>query len=225
MSNSTMKMKNETPLLTVPCRSSLKKHAFYGILALVCLLGLGITESARANYIVTLQQVGSNVVANGSGAIDLTGLALAFSGVTSNPLIRPATSLIITGPAGPGVVDQYFSFSISGPNSFGGGGLTFVNSGSGDVVGITVPSALGDLLVPHGYTSDTALSDSSIYNNATFSSLGVTPGTYEWTWGNGADQNFTLQIGPARVPDAGSTLPLLGFASLGLVALRRKLRC
>jgi hypothetical protein len=27
------------------------------------------------------------------------------------------------------------------------------------------------------------------------------------------------------VPDAGSTLPLLGFASLGLVALRRKLRC
>jgi len=27
------------------------------------------------------------------------------------------------------------------------------------------------------------------------------------------------------VPDAGSTLPLLGFASLGLVALRRKLGC
>jgi hypothetical protein len=27
------------------------------------------------------------------------------------------------------------------------------------------------------------------------------------------------------VPDLGSTLPLLGFASLGLVALRRKLRC
>ena len=34
--------------------------------------------------------------------------------------------------------------------------------------------------------------------------------------------SFTLQVG---VPDAGSTLPLLGFASLGLVALRRKLRC
>jgi len=27
------------------------------------------------------------------------------------------------------------------------------------------------------------------------------------------------------VPDTGSTLPLLGFASLGLAALRRKLRC
>jgi len=30
---------------------------------------------------------------------------------------------------------------------------------------------------------------------------------------------------PAGVPDAGSTLSLLGFASLGLVALRRKLGC
>jgi len=28
-----------------------RKHAFYGILALVSLLGLGITQSARANLI------------------------------------------------------------------------------------------------------------------------------------------------------------------------------
>ena len=28
-----------------------KKHAFYGILALVSLLGLGITQSARANLV------------------------------------------------------------------------------------------------------------------------------------------------------------------------------
>jgi VPDSG-CTERM motif len=31
--------------------------------------------------------------------------------------------------------------------------------------------------------------------------------------------------GSNTVPDTGSTLPLLGFASLGLVALRRKLSC
>jgi hypothetical protein len=36
-----------------------------------------------------------------------------------------------------------------------------------------------------------------------------------------------VSVNPAGVgvPDAGSTLPLLGFASLGLVALRRKLSC
>src|SRR6266576_2878742 len=76
-----------------------------------------------------------------------------------------------------------------------------------------------------GYVSGTALSDSATYNNATFASLGVTPGTYVWTWGAGANQNFTLQIGPAGVPDGGSTVSLLGFGLLGLTALRRKLGC
>ena len=57
-----------------------RKHAVYGILALVSLLGLGITQSARANYIVTLEQIGSNVVANGSGPINLTGLTFLASG-------------------------------------------------------------------------------------------------------------------------------------------------
>jgi hypothetical protein len=61
------------------------------------------------------------------------------------------------------------------------------------------------------------------FDNATFASLGVTPGTYEWTWGAGANQNFTLQIG--AVPDGGSTVSLLGCALLGLAALRRKLSC
>jgi len=56
----------------------------------------------------------------------------------------------------------------------------------------------GLLVVPVGYVSDTALSDSATYDSATFRSLGVTPGTYVWTWGDGgANQNFTLQVGPA----------------------------
>ena len=80
--------------------------------------------------------------------------------------------------------------------------------------------------MPQGYVSGASLSSTSTYNGATLLSLGVTPGTYTWTWGTGVDaDSFTLQIGPAGVPDAGSTLPLPGFASLGLVALRRKLRC
>ncbi len=35
---------------------------------------------AQAGYIVTLEQVGSNVVATGSGPIDLTGLKFLFAG-------------------------------------------------------------------------------------------------------------------------------------------------
>ena len=47
--------------------------------------------------------------------------------------------------------------------------------------------------MPQGYVSGAALSDSMTFNNATFASLGVTPGTYVWSWGTGlANQNFTL---------------------------------
>ncbi len=79
--------------------------------------------------------------------------------------------------------------------------------------------------MPQGYVSGAALSDSMTFNNATLASLGVTPGTYVWTWGAGANQNFTLIIGGAGVPDGGSTVSLLGCGLLGLAALRRKLRC
>ena len=52
--------------------------------------------------------------------------------------------------------------------------------------------------MPQGYVSGAALSDSMTFNNATFASLGVTPGTYVWTWGTGLpNQNFTLIIGGA----------------------------
>jgi hypothetical protein len=93
------------------------------------------------------------------------------------------------------------------------------NTASGDFVGI---SGVGpDLFVPLNYISGAALSDSMTFNNATFASLGVTPGTYVWTWGDGANQRFTLRIG--AVPDGGSTVSLLGCALLGLAALRRSL--
>jgi len=56
---------------------------------------------AEAGYTVTLQQVGTNVVATGSGAIDLNGLTF-FQSNTLNPGLRPTgpvySALINTGP-------------------------------------------------------------------------------------------------------------------------------
>ena len=58
---------------------------------------LGIRQSAQAGYIVTLQQVGPNVVATGSGAINLHGLTFSHSGSPSNPGMMPCSY----GPAVP----------------------------------------------------------------------------------------------------------------------------
>jgi hypothetical protein len=171
-------------------------------------------------YTITLQQIGSNVVATGSGPINLTGLIFEDNGIGGNSHIRAIHGNILTGLQSD--TDIYRGFT--GPANFGSGDLFFANTSSGDFVGIN--DFTGFIFVPRDYVSGAALSDSMTFNNATFASLGVTPGTYVWTWGTGlTNQNFTLVIGAAGVPDGGSTVSLLGCALLGLAVLRRKLSC
>jgi len=187
-------------------------------LMFIAVAAVSFVHSAQA-YIVTLQEVGSNVVATGSGPINLTGLTFITS-VDNNPGIQAPLGLIDTGPFAT-IVDLYNG--AVGPATFGSGLGSSPNTASGDFVGIV---GFGGLLsVPLNYVSGAALSDSMTFNSATFASLGVTPGTYVWTWGTGLEnQNFTLIIGGAGVPDGGSTVSLLGCALLG-VAAGRKLSC
>jgi VPDSG-CTERM motif len=185
----------------------------------VCAIAVTSLFSVRPAqaYTVTLKQVGSNVVAHGSGAINLTGL-IGVGSTMSGGRISGNLGLIVTGAPSLFNVGVYEGFT--GPSSFGSGNLFLPSSGSGDVVGIS--GSAGFLAVPLGYGSGTALSDSMTFNNATFASLGLMPATYVWSWGTGLpNQNFTLVIG--AVPDGGTTVSLLGFALLGLAALRRKL--
>ena len=173
---------------------------------------------ATAGYIVTLQEVGSDVVATGSGPIDLTGLTF-FIPNGAPAAVVPDRGEIFTGPAVSTPVDTYTG--LTGPLSFGGFVLHFADSGSGDTVGISGdPShgfgSPGFLVVPAGYASGDPLSDTATYLNETFSSLSVTPGTYVWSWGTGPNQNFTLVIEQEASVPAPATLALLGLGLAGL---------
>ena len=172
------------------------------VMVIVC----GFAASrARAGYVVTLVQQGPNVVATGSGAIDLTGLTLFLFGGFGESELVPNSGLILTGNLG--VLTGYSGFS--GPTSFGSGSQAFTFNTSGDLVGIVASS--NELVVPINYVSGNPLSDSATYPFQTFSSLGVTPGTFEWTWGTGANQNVTLKIGVSGVPDEGSSVALFAI--------------
>jgi hypothetical protein len=183
------------------------------------LLGGGLAAPAQAGYTVTLAQVGSDVVATGVGSIDLAGLTLVSEGSAVVGMV-PDIAEIVTGPTSLPSDDTYAGFT--GPTSFGSGGFTVASSGSGDLVFLLgTPGLVGEpiLSVPAGYVSGNPLSDTATYDNATFASLGATPGTYMWTWGTGADaDSFTLQIEPAAVPEP-STIALLALP-LGLVIWR-----
>jgi hypothetical protein len=189
----------------------MKRIAGAAALGAALLLGL---PSAEAGYVVTLEQVGGDVVATGSGPLDLRGLSSLGLDADQAGML-PLFGTIITGPAPPNITPTTAYAGISGPTSFGSGGvLLFADSGSGDLVG--VHGNTGILVVPDGYVSGDPLSNTATYLNRTFATLTVTPGTYEWTWGTGENQNFTLTIGPILVPEPASAA-LLGAALAGLL--------
>jgi hypothetical protein len=189
------------------------KNALASSAAAVALLFTSL--SAHAAYVVDLTQVGTNVDATGSGTIDLTDLSLFGSG--SGPGgIHPSDGYIETGSGS----EQIYT-TISGPANFGSGGITDASTTTGGLVAVNVSP--NELSVPSGYVSGTLLSNSATFDNATFASLGATPGTYTWTWGKGAHaDSFTLQIGPAAVPEPSTwAMMLAGFVGLGFAAIRK----
>lgn len=126
--------------------------------------------------------------------------------------MEPNRALIITGAtANAGC----YTGTITGPSSFGSGGFFYgsTSPGTGPVAGISGADPF--VYLPIDYVDNTPLSDTATYYSATFASLGVTTGTYVWTWGSGANQSFTLKIG--QTPCCQTILRLLG-----LLGWRRK---
>ena len=95
---------------------------------------VALLRPARPSYTVTLQQVGANVVATGSGAINLTGLSFLASGTQGGAILQPPIGAIVTGSTDSANVTFFSGFS--GPTSFGSGNGDIASSGSGDRVGI-----------------------------------------------------------------------------------------
>ncbi len=125
-----------------------------GVTALGAAAGSG--GRAEAAFTFTFQQEGADVVATGSGSVDLADVSRTGEDVL------PASG-------------------VSAQNAVAG------VAGSGGLLG-----------VPLAYVSGAALSSSMEFAGQTFASIGVTPGTYTWTWGSGISvDSLTVQIGRA----------------------------
>ena len=173
---------------------------------------------ARAAYVVNFVEMGANVVEVGGGTLDLTNLTAGAGAATNSPSVFPAGAFFDSGDTSADVKEY---FSISGASNFGSGAsVKFASSSSGD--GVAIGTRL--LFVPEFYISNSPLSETSTYLDATFASLGMTPGQYVYTWGAGDHANsFTINIGANPVPEPSTwAMMVLGFAGLGYAASRRK---
>ena len=170
----------------------------------------GATSSGLS---LTLVESNGNVVMTASGSLNINDLTLVNP--TSGPYggggigVTTATFLIATA----GLSAAQYSGFTSTPSNFGPGGAgASPSSVSGDIFGVIFQGAPPySLLVPTGYTTGTAISSTQTFVSQTFSSLGLTPGTYTYSWGSGANaDSINVVVGGAGVtptPTATSVTP------------------
>jgi len=195
-----------------------------------CLVGAALlamsvfaAPCAEAKYVVTFVQNGSNVLETGHGTLDITDL-MRLTNVTSGAFIAPSDGVFQSGPHGEAM--GLFFGDVSGPHSLGAGDPTLATLSTGSPVGISGEMFESVLVFPD-YMSGAPLSESSLYLNATFASLQLTPGAYVWSWGSGDHADtFTIDVGAGAVggpvPEPSTwAMILIGFAALGCAAIKR----
>jgi hypothetical protein len=189
------------------------------ITATLGLIFAAMPSQTKAAYVLTLQETAGNVVASGSGSFNLAALTVNSTGnVGFGADVHATFAQLYVGSLNGGTEDIYQG--LSGPANFGSGGLFFPNSGGGNLAGVQGTGGL--LLVPGGYTSGTILSGSDTWTTATLSSLGVTPGTYTYTWGSGPTaDSFTINAITGAVPEPSTWATLVAGVGM-LIGFRRR---
>ncbi len=194
-------------------------HSFRqpALASLAALLLIVLPTCAQAALLLTVAQVGGNVVISGSGTLNTTDLTFMRT-VAAGGVAYSLIPYFADACAGSGATDLYSG--VSGPEAFGAFIDTNPTSTTGGFAGSY--GSVNDLFAPGGYVSGTPIIDSATFDDATFSSLGFTPGTYTYTWGTGLNAD-SLTV-TSVVPEP-STWALAG-ASVGLlgVVLRRRQR-
>jgi hypothetical protein len=194
----------------------LSKSATAAFLALSAISG-----GADAAVVIDISDVGSNVVASTSGSADLTDLTAIDTALLFAPgEVTPSKGGATAGDPG----QTLFYKGADGPKSFGTGAKTEASVGNGDFVGVFAvnPFALSPvILLPQKYMSGTSLTGSSVFENQSLESLGLTVGEYTYTWGIGEHaDSLTIKVGD--VPELSTwTMMLLAFAGIGFAGYRK----
>ncbi|MFN0069735.1 MAG: hypothetical protein ACKVYV_19125 [Limisphaerales bacterium] len=178
-------------------------------------------QRADAALILTIQPSGSDVVVSGSGSLNLGAASPGNEPLPIEGNLWPVGGFFAVGPHMHGY--DFYDIVAVGPSSFGTGPGTPASTGTGDTFGLSFTDRR--IFLPEGYGSAGPLSGTSTYEDRTLDSLGLAPGTYQWTTeasdglGGVVQDSITLNV----VPEPGAFGVCAAAGALGFAMMRRGL--
>jgi hypothetical protein len=173
----------------------------------------GYISVSQASVIFVFSEVGSDLVGNLSGTLDLTGATVSQPASNSNfdAFLRSNEAFLV---AGPGANAEFIGYSVSGATSFGSSD-TILASYTGDL--FTLDGLFGDLRLSTSFLGG-ALSGTMTLANTAISDLGLTGNNFIYSLSNGE----TVTISFVSQVSAPATLAIFGLSLAGLGWSRRK---
>jgi hypothetical protein len=172
-------------------------------LILAAAIAGSLASAAGAAVTIDIRQVGADVVATASGTLDLDGLT-NYGATNNGRFVIGRLGVVAFGP-----YDQVDGYGgLTGPAEFGTGQIVNPAIWSGGA--FAVNGADGEVFVPPGFESGTAISDSETFFGHTLAKLGLEVGRYVYT-----APNDTITVDISAVPEPASWV--LMFGGIGLV--------
>lgn len=173
-------------------------------------------HSLPGALVITMQEVGPDVVLSASGSLDLAGATHQGSGNATFTRFntRPSSSRVRVFQSGP-----FERYEITG-----GPAAITPSSATASYVGIAYTGDTFGLsgttfYVPGGYTGG-PISGSATGTGTNLAAMGFVPGSYVWTI---PSDTITLNVVAASpIPEPSTYLALAGFGGLGLLVWRRR---
>ena len=185
-----------------------RKFQFVGF---ALLHAFGFSLSARAAFVFNISQTPTGTVAFGGGVINTTALRYLNRGTSSRASMDPDQAYLSGGPSSGGELSDGYSGVLQVPQFGYGQYQVYATSGTGDVVGILG----GNIEVPAGYVSGNYLSCTDTWAFESFAYIGLTPGSYVYTWGSGATaDSLTINVGTVPEPACFGAMALAATLSL-----------
>ena len=188
-------------------------------LAFCLFLGSAISSATQAAITIYMEEVGSNVVATLSGAINsLPGAPTQSGGVGVFSGVRPSGSTMAFGLSkfsGVQTVQMHYYTATTYPSNFGTStSLLQANSSTASTTMMFRNLSSNNIIIDQSYVPGTAVTGALTWNNQTFNSMGVATGSYVWGW---SSDSITLNV----VPEP-SSLSLVALGLGGLIAWNRR---